>query len=242
MHTKKKYSHGAFPISASLDPFPPVRGLPTLYSTPSTLPGIIHLSSRFPGHNFCDLALQIFLQCTVLQYLLLNLQTMSLIENARRAWEYTSNPGAVTISGIQYDVSRAADGTIYCPAPTCPYHTKRRSTFKTHITPRRSLTIFMSLFPLSYRTFSSPDSDTVCPTPVPQSNISHPPSLLQPGMPPISHLSHPPHSPIPFLLQPMKCPIFLLIVQTVCCLSISITLLPNTYLSCHSSVPAFPAP
>ncbi|KAG1844369.1 hypothetical protein F4604DRAFT_1937570 [Suillus subluteus] len=51
----------------------------------------------------------------------------------RRFWEHNSHPGLVLISGVEYDLSRASDGMINCPVPTCSGAFKRRSTFKTHI-------------------------------------------------------------------------------------------------------------
>ncbi|KAG1717281.1 uncharacterized protein EDB91DRAFT_1259939 [Suillus paluster] len=67
--------------------------------------------------------------------------------NSRRNWEHTSQPGLVTISGIQYRISRAPDGSICCPVPACPGTFNRRSAFKTHLktSPSLLLSLYLSL-------------------------------------------------------------------------------------------------
>ncbi|KAG1725720.1 uncharacterized protein EDB91DRAFT_1265497 [Suillus paluster] len=69
--------------------------------------------------------------------------------NSRRNWEHTSQPGLVTISGIQYRISRAPDGSICCPVPACPGTFNRRSAFKTHLKTSPSLLLSLYLFLLS---------------------------------------------------------------------------------------------
>lgn len=136
---------------------------------------------------------------------------MSSTDSARRTWEYSSSPGSVTISGIQYGVSRAPDGTIHCPAPACTYTTHRRSTFRAHVASRKSPTLSflcLTMHSLSKTAilFARPLSLPPVPTLLYLDLVSHPSLSLSTSPLPLNYLP---------LWQSIKCPASPLMIQMV---------------------------